>query len=130
MNLWLSFNKATSLWPDKEGLVDGNKRYSYRQFGERVAALTRQLASLGLSRGSTAAISCPNASEYMEVYYACAISGIVLVPLNYRLAGEELVDIIADSDAELSVLSHRFMETSPRVVASMPEPAPCCAYWR
>jgi acyl-CoA synthetase (AMP-forming)/AMP-acid ligase II len=101
MNLWLSLNKAITLWPDKEGLVEGERRFTYRQFGERVAALTRQLAALGLTRGAKAAIACPNTIEFMEVYYACAISGVVLVPLNYRLAAEELVDIIADSDTEL-----------------------------
>lgn len=101
MNLWLSFNKAITLWPDREALVDGEKRFTYKQFGQRVASLASRLRSFGLKRGSTVAICCPNKSEYMEIYYACAITGIVLVPLNYRLGGEELVDIIADSDAEL-----------------------------
>lgn len=108
MNLWLSFNKAISLWPDREALVDGEKRFTYRQFSERVAALLERMREFGLNRGSTVAISCPNASEYMEVYYACAISGIVLVPLNYRLASEELVDIVADSDAELIFIHTEF----------------------
>lgn len=101
MNLWLSLNKALTLWPNKEALVDGEKRFTYRQFGERVASLCSRMKEFGLQRGSTVAIACPNKSEYMEIYYACASAGIVLVPLNYRLAAEEIVDIIADSDAEL-----------------------------
>lgn len=101
MNLWLSINQAITLWPDKEALVDGDKRFTYKQFAQRVASLAKRLKELGLKRGSSVAISSPNTHEYMEVYFACAISGIILVPLNYRLASEELVDIIADSDAEL-----------------------------
>lgn len=108
MNLWLSLNKALSLWPDKEGLVDGEKRFTYRQFGDRVASLIHSLREFGLKRGSTVAISSPNVHEYMEIYYACAASGIVLVPLNYRLANEELEDIIADSDAELLFIHTEF----------------------
>jgi acyl-CoA synthetase (AMP-forming)/AMP-acid ligase II len=101
MNLWLSLNQALSLFPDKEALVDGEKRFTYRQFGQRVASLAKSLKDFGLQRGSTVAISSPNTHEYMEAYFACAITGIILVPLNYRLASDELVDIIADSDAEL-----------------------------
>ncbi len=101
MNLWLSLNKAVTLWPNKEALVDGDKRFTYKQFGERVATLICRLKEFGLARGSTVAISSPNTFEYMEVYFACAAAGIILVPLNYRLANDELLDIIADSDTEL-----------------------------
>lgn len=101
MNLWLSLSKALSLWPSKEAIVDGHKRFTYEEFGERVSTLVRRLRDFGMQEGARVAIACPNASEYMEVYFACAASGIVLVPLNYRLSSEELQDIIADSDAEL-----------------------------
>ncbi|MBX9687111.1 MAG: AMP-binding protein, partial [Candidatus Obscuribacterales bacterium] len=75
MNLWLSFNKAITLWPEREALIDAERRFTYRQFGERVASLVTRLKEFGLSRGSKIAISSPNCLEYMEIYYACAISG-------------------------------------------------------
>lgn len=116
MNLWLSLNKALTLWPSSEALVDGERRFTYQQFGERVASLLNSLRSLGLKRGSVAAISCPNTAEFMEVYYACGIEGIVLVPLNYRLAVEELRAIITDSDAELIFFHQRFADCAKQVL--------------
>ncbi len=103
MNLWLSLTKALSVWPDREALVDGSKRFTYKQFGQRVANLARALDELGLKKGSVAAIWSCNGHQYMEVYYACAISGIVLVPLNYRLSVAEIESILADADAEVLI---------------------------
>lgn len=103
MNLWLSLSKALSIWPEREAVVDGAKRFTYKQFGDRVANLTRALGELGLRKGSVAAIWSCNAHEYMETYYACAISGIVLVPLNYRLSVQEIDAILADCEAEVLV---------------------------
>ena len=118
MNLWLSLNKALTIWPDREALVDGARRFTYRQFGERVASLLSCLRELGLKRGSVAAISCPNTSDFMEVYYACGTEGIILVPLNYRLATEELKAIINDSGAELLFIHKQFAPSADEILAA------------
>ncbi|MBX9569734.1 MAG: long-chain-fatty-acid--CoA ligase [Candidatus Obscuribacterales bacterium] len=121
MNLWLSLNKALTLFPEREALVDGPRRFTYRQFGERVASLLQFLRSIGLKKGSVAAISCPNTAEFMEVYYACGIEGIILVPLNYRLASEELSEIINDAGAELLFFHSQFSECAKEILPNCPE---------
>lgn len=105
MNLQLSLNKALTLWPEREAIIDGDVRRTYAQFGGRVARLQGLLADYGLTKGSVAAIIAPNGHEYMEVYYACALMGVVLNPINFRLAGREMAFILADSGASL-VLVH------------------------
>lgn len=109
MNLWLSLNKALSIWPEREALVDGNKRFIYKEFGQRVANLASSLKSLGLTKGNVVAIASPNCHEYMEIYYACAILGIVLSPLNWRLSDQELVSILQDADAKLLFVHADFL---------------------
>lgn len=100
MNLWLSLNKALTLFPTKEAIFDGSKRFTYEQFGKRIAKLISALHGLGLKKGDVVAIASPNCHEYMELYYACGLSGIVLVPLNYRLAVREVAAILEDSGAK------------------------------
>jgi acyl-CoA synthetase (AMP-forming)/AMP-acid ligase II len=103
LNLLLPFNKATTLWADREALVEGDERLTYGQFAARVAALIEALKSFGLKEGDRAAILAPNGYRYMECYYASALSGLVLMPLNFRLSHQEIEAILADGEASLLI---------------------------
>lgn len=46
---------------------------------------------LGLGKGDRLALYLPNCLQYPELYFSCARSGIIGVPLNTRLAVPELV---------------------------------------
>jgi len=101
MNLYLSLEKALSSWPTKEALVDGHKRFTYAQFGARVAALANALLALGVKKGQVVAALSPNCHELMEIYYACGITGIILNPINFRLAEAEIDAILRDSETSI-----------------------------
>lgn len=110
MDLALSLRRAISLYGHKQAIVDGEVTYTYRQFGERVAALSQALSKLEISKGETVAIVCPNTHHYMEAYYACAAAGMVLNPLNFRLAAKEISSILADSSARAIIVHQDFAE--------------------
>jgi len=110
VDLGLSLRRAVSLYGHHEAVYDNGVRYTYRQLGERVAALSKGLSKLGVKRGETVAIVCPNTHHYMEAYYACAVAGIVLNPLNFRLAAKEIFTILADSSARAIIVHHDFAE--------------------
>lgn len=120
MNLWLSLNKAITLFPHKEAIVDGSTRFTYAQFGERIARLVSGMRSLGLKKGDVVAIAAPNCHEYLEMYYACGISGIVLSPLNYRLATRETATILEDSGAKVLFVHRDFSESIEEIRESYP----------
>lgn len=101
MNLRLSFNQAVDRWSDKIAIVDGDRRFTYGEFGRRVLSLLAALDSKGIRQGQVIAIVAPNVHEYLEIYYACAISGIVLNPINFRLSATEIALILEDSQAKL-----------------------------
>ncbi len=110
MDLALSLRRAISLYGQKEAVGDQGVSYTYRQFGERVAALSGGLTGLGLKKGDTVAIVCPNTHHYMEAYYACAVAGMVLNPLNFRLAAKEISTILADSSSRAIIVHEDFAE--------------------
>jgi acyl-CoA synthetase (AMP-forming)/AMP-acid ligase II len=120
MNLWLSLNKALTLFPNKEALVDGDKRFTYAALGKRVANVVANLQALGLRKGDVVAIAAPNCHQYLEIYYACGIAGIVLSPLNYRLAVREISDILVEADCKLLFVHPDFSEHLQDVKASVP----------
>ncbi|HEY9777078.1 MAG TPA: long-chain-fatty-acid--CoA ligase [Planktothrix sp.] len=121
MDLSLSLKRAVALWPDQEALVDGHKRFTYEQFGNRVASLAAWLRGFGINKGDVAAIIAPNCHEFMEAYYACAVTGIILNPLNYRLSPTELVGIVADSEAKIILVHTDFADNVRQLAQEEPK---------
>ncbi|HEY9684758.1 MAG TPA: long-chain-fatty-acid--CoA ligase [Oculatellaceae cyanobacterium] len=115
-NLHLSLTKALSLWPDREAVIDGDKRFTYAALGKRIGRLAQHFLSIGLQRDSVVAILAPNCHEYMETYYACASVGIVLNPLNFRLAAREIGDILRDSHAVCLIVHEDFANCAESVL--------------
>lgn len=110
MDLSLSLRRAVALHADKEAFVDGAKRSTYKEFGQSVASLAAGLATLGISQGETVGIICPNGHHYFQSYYACAISGIVLNPINFRLAAREIATILIDSESKALIVHQDFYD--------------------
>jgi len=76
--------------PDKEAIVYGNTRLTYKQFNTRINRLAHALLDIGIKKGSKAAILSFNCNQFLEAYYALGKIGGVAVPLNFRLHSEEL----------------------------------------
>jgi acyl-CoA synthetase (AMP-forming)/AMP-acid ligase II len=116
----LPFNKAVTLWADREALVEGDERFTYKQFGQRVAALCNALIRLGLSKGARIAILAPNGLRYMECYYATALAGFVLVPINHRLSPEEIASIFADAEVDVLIGHSDFVDRIEKAMEQTP----------
>ena len=59
------------------------------------------MLGLGLQRGDRVAVVDKNSVRYLEIYFACAHAGLVIVPVNFRLAPGEVAQILADAGARL-----------------------------
>ena len=94
---WLS--KRAYLDPRKEAVVEGERRTTYAELDERVTRLAHALRGFGITSGDRVATCCVNCSEFIEVLFATARIGAMLVPLNWRLAPRELEYQLADSGA-------------------------------
>ena len=78
--------RARAMFPDRPAILDGEVRHTFGQLGHRVDALVGAFKANGVKQGDRVAILDVNSSRYAEAYYACAQAGMVLVPLNSRLA--------------------------------------------
>ncbi|MGD2022937.1 MAG: AMP-binding protein, partial [Desulfobacterales bacterium] len=86
MNIWMTLGKALDLYPEKIGVVDGDRSYTYRQVGGRVAGLARYFQKQRIRPQDRISILEVNSHAFLETYYAAAGVGAILNPLNYRLA--------------------------------------------
>ncbi len=81
--------RAALLYPDKLAVVDGERRFTYRQLRERVHRLSNALRSLGIGKGDRVCVLSPNSHFFLESFYGTSLIGAVLVPLNYRLVAAD-----------------------------------------
>ncbi len=96
-------------YPNKLALVDeSGARLTWREFNERVNRLANSLAGMGLAKGERVAIIARNCHQFAEFLFAVAKVGLVSVPLNYRLTGNQVLSIIRDSEPKALLIQEEF----------------------
>src|SRR5579863_8297092 len=108
MNILQGLTHAKKIAGTRQAIICGDTRYTWNEFDWRTDAIVRGLTSLGVQRGDRIAVMMLNCHRYLELYYACARMGAVIVPLNIRLARPEIVFILNDSEAKVLVVDKTF----------------------
>ena len=102
-DLWGVLAAARRDHADALAVTGGARRPTYAELGTSIDALARGFRERGLGRGARVACLLPNGLEMLELTFAAAGLGAVLVPLNARLAPRELGAILDDCDPRLFV---------------------------
>ena len=118
IGFWLT--KRELLQGDREAVVDGQRRLSYRALNRRVNRLARSLQSMGLKHGERCAVLAYNCLEFVETLFAAAKLGLIVVPLNWRLAPAELAFILSDSSTETLLFDSDFAGTMEALKGQTP----------
>src|SRR5436309_12222859 len=108
MNISQGQTHAKKIAGNHLAIVCGDTRYNWNEFDQRTDALARGLASLNVQRGDRVAVLMLNCHRYLELYYACARMGAIIVPLNIRLARPEIVFILNDSETKVLIVDKTF----------------------
>ncbi|MGD9942846.1 MAG: class I adenylate-forming enzyme family protein [Burkholderiaceae bacterium] len=87
--------------PDAVAVRDTRRSLSYAAFVDHVHAVAERLAAAGVRRGMRVAVVADTSIEYIALYYATAILGFVLVPINIRYGAVELQYVLGDADPAL-----------------------------
>lgn len=114
---------AAARTPDKLAFycAGTGRRLTFRDTNERCNRLANSLASLGLVKGDVLAFLCSNRAEMPEIYFALAKSGIIGIPLNYRLAPTEIVALMRTMGARALIFEARFEACALHIREQMPE---------
>src|SRR5207248_3693848 len=108
MNIAQGLAHARKAFGTRQAVVCGDTHYTWNEFDHRTDALARGIASLDVQRGDRLAVLMLNCHRYLELYYACARMGTVIVPMNIRLARPEIVFILNDSESKALVVDKTF----------------------
>jgi fatty-acyl-CoA synthase len=100
--------KRARLWPDRPFLKQGDQCCTNLEFNDRVNRMARVLLAKGIGKGDRVATLMVNCSAFLEIFFACAKIGAIIVPVNHQLAVPELERIIADCSPRVLVYSPGF----------------------
>lgn len=103
-----SFEYACKTWGDREALVHGDLRMTYRQLQREVFELTNALKSLGITKGTRVAYLLSDIPEWVYLFYAIFKIGGIVVPLNLTWVGREIEQGLILTDADILVTIDEF----------------------
>jgi fatty-acyl-CoA synthase len=87
--------------PHRTAIVFGDEEITYAELDDRSDRLAAGLAAQGLRPGDRVATLTDNRPEHVELFFACAKAGLILVPLNVRLTVPELAYQVSDAEPAL-----------------------------
>jgi len=110
-SLGAALRDALERWPGEVCLIEADRerencRLTYRDFQQRALPLARFLEGAGFGGRSRAAICMTNQSKWLLSAYAIFYRGGVLVPLDYKLAGREQLELLSHSHADVLVVEY------------------------
>ena len=101
-------------------LVQEDRRFTYGEHDRLARVLARSLARTGVQRGDRVALVSANVPEWVITWWACAVLGATLVPLNAWWKAEELEFGLADSGAKVLIGDARRIALVRDRLASLP----------
>ena len=117
LDLGTSFLASVERDPDALAIVDGDVRFTYRQWYRRISSLVEAFDELELEPGDHLVTLLQNNWQAATIHWACQFAGIIITPLNWRSTAEELDYCLDNADARALV----YEEVSAKAVAASKE---------
>lgn len=103
--------------PERDALVFGDRRMNYAEVDAAVNRRAHALTRAGLRKGERLAIMSTNNDDFVLVIYAAFRLGVVLVPVNPRMAAPEVTYLLDDSGATAFVFAPELADVATRAHA-------------
>ena len=123
---WIAYHAYKA--PEKVAVVDlgSDRSINYRSFHQRINCLAAHLKNAGIVKGDRIAVLALNCTDTLEVQFACGRTASIFLPLNNRLALEELVFILEDAtprilvhDADFEAMANELSKQFPDMILLM-----------
>jgi len=112
--------RAVDLYGRKVGVVCGERRFPYSEFGERCERLAFGLLSEGVAPGDRVAFLSFNTHQLLEGYFAAPLIRAVVMPLNVRLTAAEFTGILHHAEPRIVIYETDFAPLVAALRATCP----------
>jgi fatty-acyl-CoA synthase len=113
-----NLRRTAARHPEAEVLVDvpTGRRWTYAAFDAETDTLARGLIAAGLAAGDRVGIWAPNCAEWVQLQYATAKAGIILVTINPAYRGHELSYALRQAGVRVLVSAESFRTSDYRAM--------------
>jgi len=101
LNLADLFEVVVDTVPERQALIAGTARRTYRELDERANRVAHYLQDQGIEPGSHVGILAYNCVEWLEVMIGCYKARVVPINLNFRYVAPELRYVAGNADLEV-----------------------------
>jgi fatty-acyl-CoA synthase len=95
---------------EREAIVFEGTPITYAELWEGVEQVAAALAAAGIGKGDRVAALARNSPQYVELYFAVAKIGAMLVPLSFWHRSPELAYVLGDAEPVLLLAEPEFLE--------------------
>ncbi len=111
---------AATTWPDLPAVTFADTTRSWADTARRCRNLAAAFQQLGVQRGARVAYLGFNSLTSFELFFAPALIGAILVPINFRLALGEMIECAEDARPELLVVDDDHLEQARALLRACP----------
>jgi fatty-acyl-CoA synthase len=108
-----------AVFPEKIGAGDLSRKMTFRLWYSRACRLANAFSGIGLNKGDRVCVLAYNCVEWLEIYAAAALAGVVAVPVNFRLTEQEARYIIENCDARALIVQDELVGIAEGVRAEI-----------
>ena len=105
-----AFLSRCAVQADEPFLIQGEVRWSWREFGERYERLAHALAARGIGRGMRVAVAGRNDKAHVLALFALARLGAIMVPVNPEFGPREMDYALRHADVQGILAEARLLE--------------------
>jgi fatty-acyl-CoA synthase len=117
--------RGVDLYGKKTGVVSGDRRFTYAEFGERCERLAAGLLARGVQPGDRVAYLSFNNHQLLEGYFGVPLARAIAMPLNVRLTSFELTSILNHAEPRVLIFEPDFES----IVQPLREACPKVEHW-
>jgi acyl-CoA synthetase (AMP-forming)/AMP-acid ligase II len=120
VNIGDSLTRTAAARPGHLAVVDGDRQWTYAEFNGWVNRLANGLTALGYGRGDALGLASGNSADFLAVYYACAKTGVVAVPINLGWRPAEVSYVLDHSGARGLAVESQLVGLLSEAVGKVP----------
>ena len=103
-------HELEALYPEREAIVDGTRRYTYRELNASVRACAAGLRTLGAGPGDKVAVIMGNRAEWIIAAMAATCLGGVAVAVNTWWTAREIAYALDHAEARYVICTPTYMK--------------------
>ncbi len=100
--------RSRDVFGDRDAVIYGTRRYTWRQLHDRCAQLGGGLRALGVDQGDVVSIIAANTPEMVEAHFGVPMIGAVLNTINSRLDPETIAYILDHAETRVLITDMLF----------------------